>query len=315
MVAPGFPRGVASTALLVTHAAEHGLAASAVLRGTGLRPADLAAPEGQVTAEQELRAVRNLLAVLPAERQAAEGRRLGERYHVSSFGVLGFALLSSPTLGEAVALALRFWDLGFAFAVPVVEETGEGLRMVLDATALPADVAPFVVARDAAAIRSVLAELLPATRPPRFTDGTTLVLPAAYLARAMPQGDRSTRAAFEAMCAEVVSRRRARTGLAQQVRVVVTQRVADGAPMEAVAADLGMTSRTLRRRLDAEGTSYRGLVEEVRDSWAGELLATGRLSVADVALRLGYAEASTFIAAFRRWRGTTPAAWRAGDVR
>ena len=103
---------------------------------------------------------------------------------------------------------------------------------------------------------------------------------------------------------------RARTGVAQQVRVLITQRLAEGAPMATVAGDLGMTERTLRRRLGVEGTSYRALLEEVRESLAAEMLATGRLAVEDVALRLGYAEASSFIAAFRRWTGRTPTAWQ-----
>ncbi len=320
MSEPATTRGVGSVALLVGLAHEQGLGNGGALRGTGVRVADLADPDAQVTAEQELRAVRNLLAVLPAELHADAGRRLGERYHVSTFGALGFALLSSPTLGEAVDVALRFWDLSFAFAAPRVTPVARGgRRITLETHGVPADVETFVRARDAAAIRQVLAELLPGTDPPAFGDGAgadgALLLPGRYLARPLPQGDPQTRAAFEAMCADVVSRRRARSGLAQRVRVVVTQRLADGAPMEAVAADLGLTPRTLRRRLGAEGTSYRALVEEVRDSLAAELLATGRLSVADVALRLGYAEASTFIAAFRRWRGRTPAAWRAAQVR
>lgn len=308
-------RGAGSVGLLVGFAAEHGVDAALTLRGTGLREDDLLVPDAQVTAEQELRAVRNVLGALPDGTRALAGRRLGERYHVSTFGPLGFALLSSPTVADAVEVALRFWDLSFAFASPTVVATGDGgRRLVLETDGVPADVEPFVLARDAAAIRQVLAELLPGTEPPAFDGDRTLVLPPAYLARALPQGDRRTRTAFEAVCADAVSRRRARTGLAQRVRVVASQRLADGAPMEAVAAELGMTSRTLRRRLRAEGTSYRALLDEVRDSLAGELLATGRLSVSDVAVRLGYAESSTFVAAFRRWRGTTPAAWRRRGV-
>ena len=92
--------------------------------------------------------------------------------------------------------------------------------------------------------------------------------------------------------------------------MLITQRLGEGAPMEVVAADLGMTGRTLRRRLASEGASYRTLLEEVRESLATEMLATGRLAVEDVALRLGYAEASSFIAAFRRWTGRTPTAWQ-----
>jgi AraC-like DNA-binding protein len=79
--------------------------------------------------------------------------------------------------------------------------------------------------------------------------------------------------------------------------------------MDAVARELNMSPRTLRRRLEEAGTSYRSLVDEVRETLAEELLDTGALSVEDVAIRLGYAEASSFIYAFKRWKGITPAAY------
>ena len=76
-----------------------------------------------------------------------------------------------------------------------------------------------------------------------------------------------------------------------------------------VARQLSTSERTLRRRLADEGTSYRALLAEVRLTLA-EDAGDGALSVEDVALRLGYAEATPFIAAFRRWTGTTPARWQ-----
>ena len=91
-----------------------------------------------------------------------------------------------------------------------------------------------------------------------------------------------------------------------EVRVLVTQQLVAGAPMSGVAAALGVSDRTLRRRLAADGTSYQRLLDDVRESLAVELLGTGRLRVQDVAVRLGYAEASSFILAFRRWTGRTP---------
>lgn len=306
---PDFPRGVGSTVLLVEYAASRGLAQEAALRGSGLTAADLADPDRQVTAEQELRVVRNLLVLVPREEQAAAGREVGRRYHVSTFGIFGFALLSSPTVLDAVDVALRFWDLSFAFALPEAHLEGDAVVFSLSTTGVPADVQPFVLARDAAAVETVLDELLPGEPAPRFEPGThRLPLPAAYLSRALPQGNPGTLAVCRAMCEDVVMARRARSGLAQRVRVLVTQRVAAGAAMEAVASDLGMSGRTLRRRLAEEGTSYQALLDEVRESLALEMLGTGRLPVEDVALRLGYAEASSFIHAFRRWRGTTPAA-------
>ena len=65
----------------------------------------------------------------------------------------------------------------------------------------------------------------------------------------------------------------------------------------------------LRRRLEEEGTSFRALLDEVRETHAEELLTRGAVPVEDVAFRLGYAEASSFIHAFKRWKGVTPTAF------
>jgi AraC-like DNA-binding protein len=108
-------------------------------------------------------------------------------------------------------------------------------------------------------------------------------------------------------CHTLLERRRQRTGVALRVREELTS--IDGAPhmIARVARRLAMSERTLRRRLAEENTTFRDLSDEVHRMLAEELLATGALSVEDVALRLGYAEATSFIAAFKRWTGTTPA--------
>lgn len=72
---------------------------------------------------------------------------------------------------------------------------------------------------------------------------------------------------------------------------------------------LGMPP-TLRRRLDDEGSSYRLLLDEVRQALAEELLATGAIRLEEIAERLGYGEVSNFIHAFRRWKGMTPRQYR-----
>ncbi|WP_428262491.1 AraC family transcriptional regulator [Haliangium sp.] len=82
------------------------------------------------------------------------------------------------------------------------------------------------------------------------------------------------------------------------------------AAMTRVARNLGMTTRTLRRHLDSAGTSFRALLDEVRMQEAAGLLEHTDLALSEVALELGFAEASAFSRAFRRWAGTSPSTWR-----
>lgn len=76
-----------------------------------------------------------------------------------------------------------------------------------------------------------------------------------------------------------------------------------------IASELGVDERTLRRRLTAEGTSYRALLDEVRATLAGELLGSG-LTVEETARRLGYSETSAFTHAHTRWHGGPPSSRR-----
>jgi AraC-like DNA-binding protein len=93
------------------------------------------------------------------------------------------------------------------------------------------------------------------------------------------------------------------------LRVVLPGLLRGGAPIEDAARRLGVSARTLARRLDGEGTSYRAIVADVRCALAAEWLEEE--DVAEVAARLGYADARAFDRAFKRWTGRTPAAWRA----
>lgn len=77
-----------------------------------------------------------------------------------------------------------------------------------------------------------------------------------------------------------------------------------------MAHTLGLNRRTLARRLAAHGQSLQRVLDEVRYAVARALLADTDLSVVGIALTLGYAEASPFVRAFRRWSGTAPLPWR-----
>jgi AraC-like DNA-binding protein len=77
-----------------------------------------------------------------------------------------------------------------------------------------------------------------------------------------------------------------------------------------LAKSLGVSERTLQRRLHEEGTSLQELMEGVRSELSLSLLRDSDLSVAEVAQRLGYASLAAFSRAFRRWKGVSPAAHR-----
>ncbi len=82
-------------------------------------------------------------------------------------------------------------------------------------------------------------------------------------------------------------------------------------PRTALAKQLGMSERSLARRLRAEGTSYQRLFAEVQAERACNLLRTSGLSIAEIGYQLGYADPAAFTRAFVGWTGQTPSSWRA----
>jgi AraC-like DNA-binding protein len=76
------------------------------------------------------------------------------------------------------------------------------------------------------------------------------------------------------------------------------------------AALLGVNCRTLRRQLQSAGTTFRGELESARFARARALLAESGLSTLEIAGKLGYADASAFSHAFKRWSGVNPSHWR-----
>jgi AraC-like DNA-binding protein len=95
------------------------------------------------------------------------------------------------------------------------------------------------------------------------------------------------------------------------IRSLLGTRFSEGVPgFEEIAARLGMSASSLRRRLMSERTSYQKLKDECRRDAAIRLLQEGESSVADIGERLGFTETSSFIRSFRGWTGTTPRAFR-----
>jgi AraC-like DNA-binding protein len=78
-----------------------------------------------------------------------------------------------------------------------------------------------------------------------------------------------------------------------------------------VAKELGMSSRTLQRRITDEGTNFRQLLSEARRELAQYYLKEPSLSVSEIAYLLSYEDPSSFFRAFQEWEGTTPGEWKA----
>jgi AraC-like DNA-binding protein len=104
-----------------------------------------------------------------------------------------------------------------------------------------------------------------------------------------------------------LQRHRSLTG---RVREAIVQTLSSGSPLPLVAHALGTSAATLRRRLIAQGTNYRRLVEQTRRDSALRRLETPQVPIAEIAFELGYSHPPAFDRAFKRWYGRSPSEYR-----
>lgn len=334
-----FTRSPASARLLVDFGVERGLSAPSLLAGSGLSAQQLGDPNVEITAEQELRVTANLLRALkPAS--AGLGFEVGARYHFSAYGLWGYGLIASATAGDALALALRFLPLTYAYTTITYREEGTLCVLTFAEPDLAAELKQFLVERDMAAAALLLKEIsgeafslarvaLKTHRVPvgtalpesvrtlfgRSPEGgarvNSLAFDRSFLSQKLPHADPITVSMCEQMCQRLMESRRTRAGTAATVRQYLN--AAPGglsSTLEDMARMMNVSPRTLKRRLQEEGTTYTALQADARGSVAKELLLDRSLPLGEIAARLGFSDLSTFSQAFKRWYGMAPRTFR-----
>ncbi|MGB3893793.1 AraC family transcriptional regulator [Mycolicibacter sinensis] len=328
------PRPVATTRHLIEAARLHGVATADCLAGTDVSPADIENSATEVQAGQELAILRNILARVADPHEFA--RDVGLQYNFANMGILGYALLASPTWGDAVNIACRFAALSSTFLRITRCDTAAGAVIEFDDSQVPADVREFMLERDLFAVINLAPLLIGQLESPTplkvelpgieiptdrlvfpglvieidtTSTRSAIMIPNEVLGQAMPAADAATAQLCVQQCEDLLEARRQRRGIAALVRTRLVRDPGQLPSMADIAAELCIAERTLHRRLAAERTSYRALVDEVRATLAAALLESG-LTVEETARQLGYSETAAFTRAFIRWTGTPPSRHR-----
>ncbi len=260
------------------------------------------------------------------------GLLVGARASILSLGLVGRLMLHCDTVGAALqglvanlsiqnrgavpGLAIKGDTALFSYEVyqPETESTDQIAdgALACAVNALRALLGPDWAPREVLLPRAAPADPEPFRRhfraPVRFDQElAALVFPAACLAARIIGADPLLRA----MLAERIGELKGAHFTDDLRRLLRTRLAQDGCSADALADLLAMHRRTLNRRLSAEGTRFRTVVNEIRFEMARQLLTDTSLSFGAVAAVLDYSEASAFTRAFRRWSGQTPKAWRA----
>ena len=312
---------------------ELGFDSQACLKGTGILLSQLDDANARMSLQQELGFYRNTLELTGGP---VIGLKLGEPFVPQRYGLFGYALLSAATFRHALTLTENFGRLTFSF---FTFNHGVSGRQAWFSMSEPPPFEPALVDlyldRDMSAavvdFRAILGGPFPIEEVYITHDGhnrqqdyrdyydcavhfcadsNKLVFSSALLDKPLPQSDPESSLHFQQQCQLLIAKLTAQGHFVDDVRMLMLARPGFFPDIDFVAEKLGMSTRTLRRRLKEEDSNFRALLDEIRFGLAKEYLAQTNLPMEEICGLLGYSEPGNFSHAFRRWNGQSPRDWR-----
>lgn len=315
---------------------EMGGTRQAVLAGAGLRASQLGHPDNFITVNQFTALCR---AALIESDEPALGLEYGRRLKFTTHGSLSQAAISCDTIEHALNVLIKYFRLRFAYMDLQFFVEDDSAVLQLDISHDVADLYQFNVEVVMASLMDVNLLLF----GPRLLEGgrcrvdypqpghieayrslfghgisfeqgvNQLRFRREFLGLPISLSNPVARRLAEAQCEEELRMLEdSATASTRVVRLMASVKGGRLPGLEEVAERLNVSSRTLRRQLSAEGVGFQGILDDVRHQRALELLQRSRLSIDEIAYRLGYSDPSNFGRAFRKWEGMSPTAWRSG---
>lgn len=316
---------------------KNGIDPREILRLAHISPTQLADPEGRLTVDELERLVAACASIGKANEVALQ---LGRGIRLRNHNVVGFAILSSPSIDYAMRLVMRFFRLVF----PAFRMRYELKQTYAEITYTPNmqmshNCLAFHIEIIAAATYTAFEELLQISLPEFDMDismtapahlplyrqympqarlqfgalpfpGLQLHIPAAVVSLEPAMANQETLEVAEQRCRLMVEQIVNSRNIGAWARMILRES-SDGLPsIEELSGTLNISPRTLHRYLKREGLVYRQLCVEERERRAKEMLSKTTLSITRIAQELGYNDASNFTRAFRTTAKCSPTQYR-----
>ena len=317
--------------LLVTMLERYGVSKEQLLAGAA-EPPNLRDPGARLPLQDFVDIVRRAIKLSGAPWL---GWDFGATLTLSSHGFLGYAARSSETLRDAVELAVKFFRTRTTVVDLQFKTEGDTAILQLDELVALHDIQPFVVEslfssfhfmglkllgevpmdgelRFAFPEPDYYARMKPLIPVPVLFDCAynQMRFPASRLDQRLRFADPRLAKMAEAQCEQEMANIKSPPKLLNQVRRIILAQSGRFPSVDEAASDLHMSSRTLKRKLQQLGTSYQTILDDLRKGLAVEYLTQTEITVDDIAVQLGYSDASNFARAFRRWTGRSPSDYR-----
>jgi AraC-like DNA-binding protein len=318
--------------VLVRTALAQGADRDELFENTGLAPSMLEVPETMLSYAQFGTLVRNALRLT---RNAALGLDVGRNMRAPQLGMLGFAMISSPTVGAALDLGLRHSRTiapSLTFELQIDGELARlSIRESIELGRLKMFVMEWALSFYESFFRALVTSTLPVRRlelsyprpehaerylkahdvPIEFDrECTCVVFDAALLDEEIAYSDQVAARMAEqshALYSPTFSELR---GVLDQTRGMLGAWNGSPPSLDALAQRLQTSARTLRRSLREMGTSYHELLNDARRTRAVEWVRDTDMTMIEIAARLGFSDVRSFRRAFKRWTGQVPTTLR-----
>ncbi|MBB1475526.1 AraC family transcriptional regulator [Shewanella sp. SG41-3] len=325
-------RSITSVQIIVAHGIELGIDENVLLQGSGLTSAQLADHERLIEDKQELQVLNNLM--LTTQCPVKVGMELGCRYHLTSYGIMGYALLASSTARKAIEFGLRYLDLTYVFSQITLTELNDDLSLRFSCD-IAGKLGELVLVRDMLGAAMIQREVFERNGLPiklQFMSpqpvglcladikqklGAEIQFNANYngfsglaplLDLPLVKANEATARLCEAQCSQLLQQKQNWKPIAKLVKDTLVH-LGLTASMEDIAQHLARTTRTLHRQLKLEQTSWRQVRDDVRFGIAEELLLKP-MQLDEIAERLGFSDGANFSHSFKRCKNITPSQYR-----
>ena len=312
---------------LVQSMEARGIRADISLAGTGI---DLSLD--RVTYQQRIDQLSNMLDLLGMNGAWLESPRT---VSISDYGLLGYAMMSSATLEQAVQIAVKYHKLAGAMFELAFDVDGDEAVLRIDHLLPGGRVGQYTVEELFAGISRLIGLLLGRDHKPSrillnyeapeyaekhlqcFRCPVIFDQPSCQyrfsreeLAESLAEADANTARTCEESCRKLLNQMEIEDDIISRICHLLLSTPGEFPKLDAVANKLSLGARTLRRRLNDLGTSYQRILDDVRRELAIEYLRTTNLTVQEIAELLGYSEVTNFRRAFMRWVELSPYQYR-----
>ena len=323
--------------MIIKNLPPKGISADSILHGSGVSVDDLDNPHKYIKPDQELRIVKR---IFESTSDPECGLKLGLHIHIGTHGILGITAMLADTFLNSMKVLMRYSDLGTTFFhyQLFIEGNLAYLKMkeLIDLKTLRQFicemefVAIYRMAIDVMGISFPLKEIHFAYAEPAHGSlyGKYFNCPVIFnspdhmyvfdkkiLQLPLDKINPLAKKAYEEECRKLSMHLKKHVTVTDQVYNEILFNEESHGSMEKMASRLGMSTRTLRRQLAQEGTTFQDIISDILKKKAFDLLTTTSLPIEEIAAQLGYSDAANFYHAFKKWTGMSPVEYRKNTQR